>query len=173
MSLFGLNSKEIFEFINFTAFPAWILLLIAPKHKLTNTFVKITAFILSFDYLIFFLMTLSGTTSINSYQDILLLFKATMDTLKGFANNFSEPKATEIAKAFASDTGFLTGWVHFLAVDLLLGFQISQDAEDVGFSKIISIPLLVVTFLFPPVGFILFTCLKLLHFLFRREEKLE
>jgi hypothetical protein len=173
MSLFGLNSKEIFDFINFTAFPAWFLLLIAPKHKLTNTFVKITAFILSFDYLIFFLMTLSGTTSINNSQDILLLFKSTLDTLQSFANNFSEVKATEISKAFASDTGFLTGWVHFLAVDLLLGFQISQDAEDVGFSKIISIPLVVVTFLFPPVGFILFTLLKLLHHFFGAEKKME
>ena len=86
--------------------------------------------------------------------------------LQNFLNSFTNPDVKGLIQSFTTETGFLLGWVHFLALDLLLGYDLSLNAYRNGFSKIFVIPLLFITFFFTPVGFLLFTIIKV----FNRED---
>ena len=50
----------------------------------------------------------------------------------------------------------LAGWVHFLAFDLFIGGWITRQARAEGIGHLLVLPCLVLTFLFGPVGLLLF-----------------
>jgi hypothetical protein len=55
----------------------------------------------------------------------------------------------------------LAGWVHYLAFDLLVGAWECNDAQKRQISHLLPIPCLLLTFLFGPVGFLLYLCLRI------------
>lgn len=61
----------------------------------------------------------------------------------------------------------LAGWVHFLAFDLFIGGWITRRARTEGVSHLLVLPCLLLTFLFGPIGLILFLSIaatrRLLH----------
>jgi hypothetical protein len=65
-----------------------------------------------------------------------------------------------VRKLFANDWALLAGWVHYLAFDLFVGAWIARDAEQAGVSRWFLIPILPLTFLFGPAGFLLFQAIK-------------
>jgi hypothetical protein len=50
----------------------------------------------------------------------------------------------------------LAGWVHFLAFDLFIGGWITRQARREGIPHLLVLPCLLLTFLFGPVGLVLF-----------------
>ena len=50
----------------------------------------------------------------------------------------------------------LAGWVHFLAFDLFIGGWITRTARVPGLAHLLILPCLMLTFLFGPIGLILF-----------------
>jgi hypothetical protein len=50
----------------------------------------------------------------------------------------------------------LAGWVHFLAFDLFIGGWITRQARRDGVPHLLVLPCLLLTFLFGPVGLVLF-----------------
>jgi hypothetical protein len=54
----------------------------------------------------------------------------------------------------------LAGWVHYLAFDLLIGAWIARMARAEGISHLLVLPLLALTFLFGPAGYLAFTLLR-------------
>ena len=50
----------------------------------------------------------------------------------------------------------LAGWVHFLAFDLFIGGWITRTARAQGLAHLLILPCLLLTFLFGPIGLILF-----------------
>jgi hypothetical protein len=50
----------------------------------------------------------------------------------------------------------LAGWVHYLAFDLLIGSWIAREADKLGLSRVIQAPILLATFMFGPLGYLLF-----------------
>ena len=61
----------------------------------------------------------------------------------------------QVRALFASDAGLLAGWVHYLAFDLAIGTWIARRADEQGLSRLVQTPILVATFLFGPLGFLL------------------
>lgn len=61
----------------------------------------------------------------------------------------------------------LAGWVHFLAFDLFIGGWITRRARTEGIAHLMILPCLLMTFLFGPIGLILFLSIaatrRLLH----------
>ena len=57
---------------------------------------------------------------------------------------------------FNNDFMLLAGWVHYLAFDLFIGAWIAQQADKLGMSRLMQGPILIATFMFGPVGLILF-----------------
>lgn len=61
---------------------------------------------------------------------------------------------------FSNDTMLLAGWVHYLAFDLFIGAWIAQQADKLGMSRMIQAPIFLATFMFGPVGLILFFIMR-------------
>ncbi len=62
----------------------------------------------------------------------------------------------------------LAGWVHYLAFDLFIGGWIAVEADKVGINRLIQAPILLLTFMFGPVGLALFLTIRSGYF--RRSE---
>jgi len=57
---------------------------------------------------------------------------------------------------FTSDQILLAGWVHYLAFDLFIGAWIATQADKIGISRLLQAPILLATYLFGPLGLVLF-----------------
>ncbi len=66
----------------------------------------------------------------------------------------------EVRQLFTSDPVLLAGWIHYLAFDLFVGCWIAREADAAGMSRIIQAPLLAATFMFGPLGILLFQIVK-------------
>lgn len=72
----------------------------------------------------------------------------------GAAGGFSSLDA--VASLFASRPLLLAGWVHFLAFDLLIGSWLLGQSQREGLPHWVMIPVLALTFLFGPAGYLLY-----------------
>ena len=62
---------------------------------------------------------------------------------------------TEVRTLFADDWVLLAGWVHYLAFDLIVGSLVATRMDRVGVSRILQAPILLLVFLFGPLGALL------------------
>jgi hypothetical protein len=67
----------------------------------------------------------------------------------------------EVRALFRSDAVLVAGWFHYLAFDLLIGAWIGRRARAEGIPHLVVVPLLVLTFLLGPVGYLGFQLLRL------------
>lgn len=61
-----------------------------------------------------------------------------------------------VARLFENRGLLLAGWVHYLAFDLLVGSWQRDEAARIGLPRLVLLPCLVLTFLFGPLGWLLF-----------------
>lgn len=65
-----------------------------------------------------------------------------------------------VQKLFTSREVALAGWVHYLAFDLFVGLWIARRAEEIGVSRWVQAPILLTTFMFGPVGLLIFVAVE-------------
>ncbi len=63
---------------------------------------------------------------------------------------------------FANDSALAAGWVHYLAFDLLAGKYIGEKGRELGMPRWQVLVCLPFTFMFGPVGFVLFSVFRLI-----------
>jgi hypothetical protein len=68
---------------------------------------------------------------------------------------------------FTSEWAALAGWIHYLAFDLFIGAWIAKQVIERSLSRLLLIPLLPMTFMFGPMGFVGF---ELACLLFQRKS---
>lgn len=61
----------------------------------------------------------------------------------------------EVRALFSTDPLLLAGWVHYLAFDLLIGCFLAERLDRAGVHRVIQAPILVMVFLFGPMGLLL------------------
>jgi hypothetical protein len=66
-----------------------------------------------------------------------------------------------VRQLFASDWALLGGWVHYLAFDLFVGTWIARETAHTDMSRFWLVPILPLTFLFGPAGFLLFQIVRI------------
>jgi hypothetical protein len=66
-----------------------------------------------------------------------------------------------VAMLFSNHWLLLAGWVHYLAFDLFVGSWEVRDSQRLGISHWLVIPCLILTFLFGPVGLLVYFVLRL------------
>lgn len=66
----------------------------------------------------------------------------------------------EVRALFASDAGLTAGWLHYLAFDLLVGTLIVRLGLTAGVHPLLLVPCLPLTFMFGPVGYLLFLAVR-------------
>lgn len=67
-----------------------------------------------------------------------------------------------VARLFANPWLLLAGWVHYLAFDLAIGAMIARKTSDEALPRLILLPILPLTFLFGPVGWLLFEIVRVI-----------
>lgn len=77
---------------------------------------------------------------------------------------------SEVRALFASDSALAAGWLHYLAFDLFVGSWIVADGLDRRIPALLILPCLPLTFLFGPLGLLLYLALRLA---FQRRQSAE
>lgn len=62
----------------------------------------------------------------------------------------------EVRTLFTSDALLTAGWIHYLAFDLFIGAWIARRADEAGIHRLVQAPILFATFMFGPLGLLLF-----------------
>ena len=132
-----MKAEQIFSIANLIAMLSWILLAVAPRFVVTRKVILSGAIplLLSAAYLIL----------------IVLFFGKAEGGFDSLAN---------VMKLFTNEWAVLAGWIHYLAFDLFVGIWEVKDAQARGISHWFVIPCLVLTFLFGPIGFLLYSILR-------------
>jgi len=91
-----------------------------------------------------------------SYVVILLFFSAG-DGGGGYGS------LAQVTELFSRSHAVLAGWIHFLAFDLIIGAWICRTSRAEGIAFWLVVPILILTFLFGPAGFLAFVILRLLR----------
>lgn len=65
----------------------------------------------------------------------------------------------EVRALMGADGTLLAGWIHYLAFDLFVGVWIAERADALGVSRLLQGPILFTTFMFGPVGYLLYVFL--------------
>ncbi|MFD2564504.1 ABA4-like family protein [Aquimarina rubra] len=133
-----MSPADVFSFANMTAMPMWILMILLPKWKVTRFLIdfKIIPLLLSIVYVIYI------------FQAIQI----------GGAMDFGS--LASVMQLFTEEHAVLAGWVHYLAFDLIVGMWILNQNKTLGIHQLLIAPCLFATFMFGPVGFLLFMILK-------------
>src|SRR5437868_9193514 len=66
----------------------------------------------------------------------------------------------QVAQLFQNPWLLVAGWMHYLAFDLFLGAWQVREAQRLGISHFLVIPCLLLTFLFGPIGLLVFWTIR-------------
>lgn len=132
-----MNPDALFPIANMTAVAGWVALLASPFiPRLSDTIAStVIPLLLSV-----------------AYAGLILAFWA------GAQGGFDTLANVELL--FQTREMLLAGWLHYLAFDLFVGAWIARTSRAEGVSFILVAPCLVLTFLFGPVGFLIFSAIR-------------
>jgi hypothetical protein len=65
-----------------------------------------------------------------------------------------------VRSLFDNDYVLLAGWIHYLAFDLFVGAWIAGKSDTIGLSRLIQAPILMATYIFGPIGLIIFLSIR-------------
>lgn len=132
-----MNWESVFGLANLLAMAGWAILLLAPRRFPAVRFVPgyLIPALLSAGY--FVLVAVYFSSAEGGYSTL-----------------------AAVGELFESEPVRLAGWIHYLAFDLFIGGWIARQADLLGISRIIQAPILVATFLFGPVGLLVFLLLQ-------------
>lgn len=126
---------QLFKLCNTIALCSWIILVIAPHARWTQrilTGIIVTGFAVLYTWLVVtsFAQEPGGFESFSSLEGVRALF--------------TDRKAV------------LTGWVHYLAFDLMTGIFIVNSARKHDINYLLILPCLFFTFMLGPIGLLLY-----------------
>jgi hypothetical protein len=132
-----MTNGQIFSLCNMLAMAGWITLIFLPFWKRRDQYVFSVIIIL-------FAIIYSG----------LMLSIVDGSILKSYRS------LPGVSNLFENSTALLAGWVHYLAFDLLAGIYIIRDGAKNGLNHWLLTPSLLLTFLFGPLGLLLYFLLR-------------
>jgi hypothetical protein len=133
-----MKAEQIFSIANLTAMIGWMLLAVAPRWILTRKVV------------------LSGAIPLLLSVAYLVLIIAFFGSSEGGFGSLAG-----VMKLFTNEWVVLAGWIHYLAFDLFVGVWEVKDAQAKRISHWFVIPCLFLTFMLGPIGFLLYSILRL------------
>jgi Domain of unknown function (DUF4281) len=129
-----MSDAQLFQIANTTALLSWIVLAIQPKRS-----APILRFVVPLAMAMLYIWALST---------------APANPDGGFGS------LAQVKALFTQDRAILAGWVHYLAFDLFIGCWMAMDAAERGIRHLLVIPCLFLTFMFGPVGLLLYVGLR-------------
>ncbi len=157
----------IYQVTNIGVIPLWLLIILAPRSKITqglvnNLFIPLILAI-TYGYLaieqIYPMETLNNVTRKDSGGFLSGLKQDPLD----FLNNFKLYLGLDQLMVLMNNTLFvLIFWIHFLTISLFLGVWIANDAIKYNIHKYIVFFPLILTYFSGPIGLFLYLFLRLL-----------
>jgi hypothetical protein len=132
-----MNPDTLFPFANMTAIAGWVALLASPFIPRVSDVIAST--------IIPLLLSVA-------YAGLILAFWS------GAEGGFDTLINVELL--FETREMLLAGWLHYLAFDLFVGAWIARTARAEGVSFILVVPCLALTFMFGPVGYLVFSAIR-------------
>jgi ABA DEFICIENT 4-like len=132
-----MSPEQLFSLCGMLVLPGWLLLVVLPGWKWTTRLIcpVVIPLLLALVYLWLVATTFGRTPG-------------------GFGS------LAEVSQLFQNRWVLLAGWIHYLAFDLFVGAWEVRDARRVGVRHLLVVPCLVLTFLFGPVGLLLYFALR-------------
>jgi hypothetical protein len=132
-----MTPEPLFSLASALVLPAWLLLALAPRwrHAARLVAAVVVPGILSGLYLGVIVARWGGAEG-------------------GFSS------LADVATLFADPWLLLAGWVHYLVLDLFVGAWEVRDAQRLGVPHLLVVPCLALTFLFGPVGLLLYGAIR-------------
>jgi hypothetical protein len=132
-----MNAEQIFSLTNSLALLGWLLLIFAGRARWAAPLVLGAVLPLLFAVV---------------YSGLLV------GHLGGSGGSFRT--LAGVSTLFENHWLLLAGWVHYLAFDLFIGAWQVRDSKALGISHLLVLPCLVLTFLFGPVGLLLYFLIR-------------
>lgn len=132
-----MSPEQIFSLCGMLAAAGWLLLVFLPRWRWTARLVcpVVIPLVIALIYLWLVATTIGRTPGgFGSLADVSLIFQ--------------------------NPWVLLAGWIHYLAFDLFVGSWEVRDAQRVGIHHLLVVPCLILTFLFGPVGLLLYFILR-------------
>ena len=128
----------LFQIVNTGALLLWLVLILAPRW--TGAIGQ---------------LRIAGAGGLSLFYVVLVATALTIGfgDARGQAPDFST--IAGIRAIFATDGGVVTGWTHYLALDLFAGLWIAEDSDARRISRFVQAPVLLLTFLAGPAGLFL------------------
>jgi len=132
-----MTPEALFSLASSAVLPGWLLLVFAPRWKWTTRLVTgvLLPALLGLLYLYLIASRWAGSEG-------------------GFGS------LAEVRRLFDDPALLLAGWVHYLAFDLFVGTWEVRDAQKLGLPHLLVVPCLIFTFLFGPIGLLLYFVLR-------------
>ena len=127
------SPEAVFSMASAAVLPGWLLLVLAPRWRWTARLVSA--------------VLIPGLLAV-VYAAIIAA------RWGGAEGGFSS--LADVQKLFADPWILLAGWIHYLVFDLFIGAWEVRDAGRLGIPHLLVVPCLVLTFLFGPVGLLLY-----------------
>lgn len=125
-----MSDAQLFQYANTTALLSWIALAIQPRRV-----APVLRFVIPALFAVLYIWALSS---------------APKNPDGGFGS------LVQVKALFTQDRAVLAGWVHYLAFDFFIGCWEVMDARERGISHLLVVPCLFLTFMFGPVGLLLY-----------------
>lgn len=136
----------LFAAANGWAVLMWLILIALPRGPFLQSLVFYTGVgLLCLAYVVLMGLLLGGAVDPASSADL------------GAASFFS---IAGVRALFASDGGVTIGWIHYLALDLFAGLWIAKDADQKRFSRLVQVPVLLLTFIAGPAGLLVWFLIR-------------
>lgn len=133
-----MSDDTIFLLCNYSVVPLWLLLVLLPRSAWTRRLV----------HSIFPAALLVPAYALLLWGDDPGPQGASFFTLAG------------VRRIFTSDRTIIACWIHYLVFDLFVAAWQARDAARRGIAHALTVPCLVMTLLFGPVGFALYLGLR-------------
>lgn len=132
-----MSASEVFQIVNTIVLPAWLILIFFPGKSWRNPAIYTFALAMSLVYA-FYIITGLGNFDFESFN-----------SLEG------------VKALFTADEAVLAGWVHYLVFDLLVGNWVLNQSRKHQINHFFIIPCLLLCFMFGPVGYLLYSIIKI------------
>jgi uncharacterized membrane protein YozB (DUF420 family) len=128
-----MSADKLFSICNFLALAGWLLLVFGGRRRWVSS-----------------LLTGAILPLLFAAAYLVLLVAHFRESSGGFGS------PTDVAALFSNHWMLLAGWIHYLAFDLFVGSWEVRDAEERGISQWLVLPCLFFTFMFGPLGLMMY-----------------
>ena len=134
-----MSASLVFQIVNTIVLPAWLILIFFPGRSWRKPVIYAFSMAMAAIYVVYVSL---------GFEDMDM---QSFNTLAG------------VKSMFSSNVAVLTGWVHYLVFDLLIGSWIIDQSRQHGIPHLYIVPCLFLCFLFGPAGFLLFKIIQLMR----------